>query len=93
MAGFQMQTRASGHLMTAGGAYTVGIDVGTTFAAAAIRREGKAEVVTLGDRGDVIPSIAFLREDDVLLVGHAAERRAVSGRDPGRPGVQAAHRR
>ena len=45
---------------------------------AAIRREGKAEVVTLGDRGDVIPSIAFLREDDVLLVGHAAERRAVS---------------
>jgi molecular chaperone DnaK len=62
----------------AGGAYTVGIDVGTTFTAAAICREGQAEVVTLGDRGDVIPSIAFLREDDVLLVGHAAERRAVS---------------
>ena len=68
--------------MTARGTYTVGIDVGTAFTAAATCRDGRAEVVTLGDRADVIPSVAFLREDDVLLVGHAAERRAVS--DPTR---------
>ena len=35
-------------------------------------------MATLGDRSDVIPSVAFLREDDVILVGHAAERRAVA---------------
>jgi molecular chaperone DnaK len=58
-------------------AYTIGIDVGTTFTAAATCRDGGTEVATLGDRGDVIPSVAFLREDGVLLVGHAAERRAV----------------
>jgi molecular chaperone DnaK len=68
--------------VSAGEAYTVGIDVGTAFTAAATCRDGRTEVVTLGDRSDVIPSIAFLREDDVLLVGHAAERRAVS--DPTR---------
>jgi molecular chaperone DnaK len=68
--------------VTAGRAYTVGIDVGTAFTAAATCRDGRAEVVTLGDRSDVIPSVAFLREDGVLLVGDAAERRAVS--DPTR---------
>ncbi|HKH03675.1 MAG TPA: Hsp70 family protein [Acidimicrobiales bacterium] len=57
--------------------YTVGIDVGTTFTAAATHRDGRTEVITLGDRGDVIPSVAYLRDDDVLLIGHAAERRAV----------------
>jgi Ethanolamine utilization protein EutJ (predicted chaperonin) len=68
--------------VTAGRAYTVGIDVGTAFTAAATCRDGRAEVVTLGDRSDVIPSVAFLREDGLLLVGDAAERRAVS--DPTR---------
>ena len=57
--------------------YAVGIDVGTTFTAAATHRDNRTEAVTLGDRGDVIPSVAYLRDDDVLLIGHAAERRAV----------------
>jgi Ethanolamine utilization protein EutJ (predicted chaperonin) len=64
--------------VTATEAYTVGIDVGTAFTAAATCRGERTEAVTLGDHGDVIPSVAFLREDDVLLVGDAAERRAVS---------------
>ena len=64
--------------MTHAGDYTIGIDVGTTFTAAATGQDGRTEVATLGDRSDVIPSVAFLREDDVILVGHAAERRAVA---------------
>ena len=64
--------------MTHAGSYTIGIDVGTTFTAAATSQDGRTEVATLGDRSDVIPSVAFLREDDVILVGHAAERRAVA---------------
>jgi molecular chaperone DnaK len=59
--------------------YALSIDVGTTFTAAATWRDGRATTVTLGDRADAIPSVLFLRaEDDVLLVGDAAERRAVA---------------
>ncbi len=64
--------------MSAAADYAVGIDVGTTFTAAATCRGERAEVVSLGDRGDVIPSVAYLREDGMLLVGQAAERRAVA---------------
>ncbi len=62
--------------------YTAGIDVGTTFCAAGTWRDGQAATVALGDRAPTVPSVLFLREDGVLLVGDAAVRRAVS--DPRR---------
>jgi actin-like ATPase involved in cell morphogenesis len=58
--------------------YAVGIDVGTTFSAAAIWRDGRVATVGLGDRAATVPSVLFLREDGVMLVGEAAVRRAVA---------------
>jgi actin-like ATPase involved in cell morphogenesis len=57
--------------------YMLGIDIGTTFTAAALWREGRAETVPLGDRANTVPSVLFLRPDGTWLVGEAAERRAV----------------
>ena len=59
-------------------AYVLGVDLGTTFSAAAIAAENGTTVVTLGTRTAAIPSIIFLREDGVLLFGEAAERRGVA---------------
>jgi actin-like ATPase involved in cell morphogenesis len=58
--------------------YAAGIDVGTTFSAAATWRDGRATTVVLGDRAATVPSVLFLREDGVVLVGEAAVRRAVA---------------
>ncbi|HUF84129.1 MAG TPA: Hsp70 family protein [Acidimicrobiia bacterium] len=63
--------------------YFVGIDLGTTFTAAAVFRDGgQPETVQLGNRGASIPSTVFLRDDDTVLTGHAALRRGMS--DPSR---------
>ncbi|WP_239373582.1 Hsp70 family protein [Frankia sp. Cj5] len=59
-------------------AYALGIDVGTTFTAAALWRDGRAEVVDLGERARAIPSVLFLRADGVMLIGEAAEQRAIT---------------
>ncbi len=56
-------------------AYRLGIDLGTTFTAAAVEERGRAEVVQLGDHAPQIPSAVFVREDGGLLVGEAAVRR------------------
>jgi molecular chaperone DnaK (HSP70) len=56
--------------------YGLGIDLGTTFTAAAIDRDGHIEMVSLGDRAAVIPSVVLLRGDGTVLVGDAADRRA-----------------
>jgi actin-like ATPase involved in cell morphogenesis len=58
--------------------YYLGIDVGTTYTAAAVWRDGRAETVDLGTRASVVPSVVLLREDGEFLVGEAAERRAAS---------------
>ena len=65
-------------------AYRAGIDLGTTFTAAAIRRDGetKPEVVTLGSRGASIPTVVFVDADGAVLVGEPAEARSSS--DPAR---------
>lgn len=55
--------------------YALGLDLGTTFTAAAIHQNGRTEMVSLGNRASVIPSLVFLREDEEILVGDAAERR------------------
>jgi molecular chaperone DnaK len=58
--------------------YALGIDLGTTFTAAAIWRDGRAETVSLGDRSAAIPSVVLLRQDETFLTGDAAHRRGFS---------------
>ncbi len=55
--------------------YALGVDLGTTYTAAAVRVDGRAQIVRLGSRRAEIPSLVFMREDGVVLVGDAAERR------------------
>jgi len=65
--------------------YSLGIDVGTTFTAAAICRESgryaPPEVVPLGSRSAVVSSTVYLGQDGQMVVGEAAERRAVTEPD------------
>jgi actin-like ATPase involved in cell morphogenesis len=58
--------------------YGLGIDLGTTQTAAAVRAEGRVEVVRLGARRPEIPSLVFVKPDGGLLIGDAAERRGQS---------------
>jgi molecular chaperone DnaK len=58
-------------------AYSLGVDIGSTYTAAAIWRDGSVQTVPLGNRANAVPSVLFLRDDGVLLVGEAAVRRAV----------------
>ena len=57
--------------------YHLGVDVGTTWTAAAIGRDGRVEAAGLGTRRLAVPSVVCLTEDR-LLVGEAAARRAVT---------------
>ncbi|MGH3549024.1 MAG: Hsp70 family protein, partial [Pseudonocardiaceae bacterium] len=63
--------------------YWLGIDVGTTFTAAAVCRRGSGvpEVVALGTRSTAVSSVVFLGPDGQVVVGEAAERRAVTDPD------------
>ena len=61
--------------------YRLGVDLGTTYTAAAIARGGRVEIVTLGNRAAAIPSVLVLRADGTMLVGEAANRRALSEPD------------
>ena len=47
--------------------YVVGIDLGTTFTAAAVWRDGSAQIASLGSRGAAIPSVVLLRGDETEL--------------------------
>jgi molecular chaperone DnaK len=58
--------------------YVLGIDVGTTYTGAAVVRDGRAEVFPLGNRSSVVPTVVFLREDQEILTGEAANRRALT---------------
>ncbi|RMH71956.1 MAG: Hsp70 family protein, partial [Actinomyces sp.] len=62
--------------------YQLSIDLGTTWTAAAVRRDGVSSMVELSQRSTAVPSVVFLREDGEVLVGEPAERRAAS--EPGR---------
>jgi actin-like ATPase involved in cell morphogenesis len=59
-------------------AYYLGIDLGTTYTAAAVWRDGRVEIANLGTRAPVVPSVVLLRDDGTILTGEAAERRAVT---------------
>ena len=56
--------------------YQLGVDLGTTFTAAATCSAGHIDVVDLSNRATSMPSVVFLDEDDSFLVGERAERRA-----------------
>jgi actin-like ATPase involved in cell morphogenesis len=56
--------------------YSLGVDLGTTASAAALRRGSRLEVCTLGDLTATMPSVALERADGSLLVGEAAAARA-----------------
>ncbi|HET9757175.1 MAG TPA: Hsp70 family protein, partial [Candidatus Limnocylindrales bacterium] len=65
-------------------AYSLGIDLGTTYSAAAVARGDRLEIFQLGERAATIPSIVLLRADGEVLIGEAAERRALA--EPTRTG-------
>ncbi|MGH3832015.1 MAG: Hsp70 family protein [Pseudonocardiaceae bacterium] len=63
--------------------YWLGIDAGTTFTAAAIcraeaGRRSLPEVIPLGTRSTAVSSVVYLAPDGRVVVGEAAERRAVT---------------
>ncbi len=63
--------------------YAIGIDLGTTFTAAAVCDPGVApQMLSLGSSGYSVPSVLFLRDDESFLAGEAAELRAAG--DPTR---------
>ena len=62
-------------------AYSLGVDLGTTYTAAATWRDGQTEVATLGSRSSSVPSIVLVRDADTVLTGEAAERRAATEPD------------
>jgi molecular chaperone DnaK len=62
--------------------YAVGIDIGTTHTAAAVWRDGHAEIAPLGSHSAAIPSVLLLRADGSFLVGESAVRRGLV--EPGR---------
>ncbi len=64
--------------------YFLGIDLGTTRTSAAVGHPGvrPGEVVDLGDRSSAVPSVLYAGADGSVLVGEAAERRALT--DPSR---------
>lgn len=65
--------------------YRLGIDLGTTFTAAAVcsldEDVARPEVVSLGSRAAAIPSMAFVAEDDTFVFGESAGRRWVTDPD------------
>jgi actin-like ATPase involved in cell morphogenesis len=64
--------------------YALGIDLGTTYSAAATARDGRLEIFQLGQHSATIPSIVVLRADGEVLTGEAAEHRALA--EPTRTG-------
>jgi len=62
--------------------YQLGVDLGTTYTAAAVHRGGDSQIVELGNRTATIPSVIFLTDDGTILTGESANRRAVT--EPGR---------
>ncbi len=58
--------------------YDLGIDVGTSYTAAALRADdGAVEVFGLGPIADSIPTVLYLNDDGTMVVGDAANRKAL----------------
>ncbi len=56
--------------------YRLGVDLGTTFSAAAVVTDARATSVGLGNQSHVIPSVVGLDEQNGIIVGESAERQA-----------------
>jgi molecular chaperone DnaK (HSP70) len=67
-------------------AYALGIDLGTTFTAAATSDGGGVEPLALGASTAAMPSVAFLEDDGSLIVGEQAASAALTA--PGRSGSE-----
>lgn len=63
----------SAHRAAPSTTYRLGVDLGTTYTAAAVAREGRYRVVRLGQRRPDIPSTVCIAADDTVLVGELAE--------------------
>ena len=62
--------------------YSLGVDLGTTFVAAALAASSRVELFTLGDRSEVTPAVVYAQEDGTLLTGEAVNSlREVSSPD------------
>ena len=62
--------------------YQLGVDLGTTFTAAAVANGEPPTMLGLGNRAMQVPSVLFLQPDGEFLAGEAAERRGAV--DPNR---------
>ncbi len=62
--------------------YRLGVDLGTTYTAAAVNVDGRVEMLGLGIRAMQVPSVVFVRPDGEIVVGEAAEQQG--GADPSR---------
>jgi molecular chaperone DnaK len=62
--------------------YRLGVDLGTTFTAAAVANGGQPTMLGLGNRALQVPSVLYLASEGDLVVGEAAERRGLT--DPAR---------
>jgi actin-like ATPase involved in cell morphogenesis len=58
--------------------YQLGIDLGTTYTAAAVHRDGRSSIFSLGSQAASVPSVVLLREDGTELTGESAARRALT---------------
>ena len=63
-------------------AYRLGVDLGTTYTAAALNVDGRLEMLSLGNRSTQIPSVLYLKQDGTVLIGEPAEFRGAA--DPTR---------
>jgi YVTN family beta-propeller protein len=62
--------------------YSLGIDVGNTFVAAALSKTSTAaQMIALGDHAGVVPAVAYLRRDGTLATGEIVGMPAGSGED------------
>ena len=60
------------------GVWVLGVDLGTTFTAAAAWRDGRAQILSLGTHTAAIPSVVLFRDDGSTMFGDAAELRSVT---------------
>jgi actin-like ATPase involved in cell morphogenesis len=64
--------------MSGAGHFQLGVDLGTTWTAAAVARNGQVRMVGLGNRSAAIPSVVHQAHDGTTLTGDAADRRGPS---------------
>ncbi len=62
--------------------FQLGVDLGTTFTAAAVARGGRVEIASLDYRTAAIPSVVWVGADGTVVIGHPALNRGLS--DPSR---------